>query len=133
MDQMEDEWAAKKKAREDEQERVLAVMCKEVAGEEEEEAYQMDRSFPFSCHICRLHFTDPTLTTCGHYFCSACIHKAYKKSQACPVCKKDLGGVFKQPVKIIKELKKLQCDTFLEYKIRREAAADAADDAKGDN
>lgn len=36
----------------------------EVVSEDEEE-------IPFACLICRKEFTDPVVTKCGHFFCSA--------------------------------------------------------------
>jgi len=64
-----------------------------------------DEALPFACHICRLPFTAPVVTSCGHYFCSACIMAANKKSSKCPVCKKHTGGVFNVAHKIIAKMK----------------------------
>jgi len=66
---------------------------------------QEDESLPFACFICRHPFTSPVATNCGHYFCSACIMAANKKSSKCPVCKKHTGGVFNVAHKILAKMK----------------------------
>ncbi|CAB9496127.1 RING finger protein 113A [Seminavis robusta] len=56
---------------------------------------------PFACHICRKPFTNPVVTSCGHYFCEACIMDWVRtKSDACPVCNKDTHRVFNQATKL---------------------------------
>lgn len=34
-----------------------------------------DEDVPFACLICRKPYTDPIVTRCGHYYCSACAIK----------------------------------------------------------
>ncbi len=60
-----------------------------------------DESLPFACSICRKSFTLPVVTTCGHYFCTSCIMVSNKKSSKCPICKKQMFGVFNTAHKII--------------------------------
>ena len=65
---------------------------------------QEDDSLPFACFICRQPFTSPVVTSCGHYFCQACIMAVNKKSSKCPVCKKHTGGMFNVAHKIIAKM-----------------------------
>jgi RING finger protein 113A len=130
--QLEDEWAIKKKEREDEQERAMNKLLCQVAGEEEatEEAKQAADDMPFACFVCRGAFTDPQESVCGHYFCSGCITAHYKKQPSCPVCKKDLGGVFKRPDKLIKKKKRMGKDTWEEFKAECEKKKEAREKEK---
>ena len=38
----------------------------------------------FLCSVCLDVFTEPVSTPCGQNFCSACIHKYWVGSKACP-------------------------------------------------
>ena len=40
------------------------------------------------CCICLEMYKDPTLTPCGHTYCSDCIHEIINRTHTCPVCKK---------------------------------------------
>jgi hypothetical protein len=60
-----------------------------------------EEELPFACYLCRKQFTAPVVTSCGHYFCTACIIAANKKNPKCPVCKKPTLGVFNVAHKII--------------------------------
>ena len=67
------------------------------AGEEEEE-------IPFACLICRQPFTDPVVTRCGHYFCSACAIKRFAKNSKCFACGKQTGGLFNGATKVLHKM-----------------------------
>ena len=86
---------------------------------------------PFACFLCRSDFVNPIITLCGHYYCSNCI-LAYVKGQGdsssksdankegsksgtkdkssggsnskCPICDKQMYGVFNRGTKLIKKL-----------------------------
>jgi RING finger protein 113A len=69
-----------------------------------------DDGLPFACHICREPFTNPVVTSCGHYFCEACIMDHVRNEEtkgACPICKKDTHGVFNQPTKLMAKKRRL--------------------------
>ncbi|XP_062519287.1 TNF receptor-associated factor 6-like [Corticium candelabrum] len=44
----------------------------------------------FTCPICHLAFREPTLTRCGHHFCSSCLTQCLQQSASCPVCRMPL-------------------------------------------
>ena len=46
----------------------------------------------FTCPICHLAFREPTLTRCGHHFCSSCLTQCLQQSSSCPVCRMSLEG-----------------------------------------
>ena len=102
---LEDEWEKKRKDKEVEQEKAMKQLLCQVTGEEEPEKEKVD-DLPFACNVCRGDFSDPQETACSHYFCGKCITSHYKKSPACPVCKKDLGGVFKRPDRLLRKKKR---------------------------
>jgi len=75
-------------------------------GEGEEEvnyAIESEEELPFACFLCRESFTNPIVTSCGHYFCSACIIEASKTNTKCPVCDKQTFGVFNKAKKLLKK------------------------------
>ncbi|KAF4597949.1 Pre-mRNA-splicing factor CWC24 [Pleurotus pulmonarius] len=65
-----------------------------------------DEDIPFACLICRKHYTDPVVTRCGHYFCSACAIKRYAKTPRCIACGAPTGGIFNRADKIIEKANK---------------------------
>jgi RING finger protein 113A len=65
-----------------------------------------DEDVPFACLICRKHYTDPVVTRCGHYFCSACAIKRYAKNPKCLACGATTGGIFNRADKIIEKINK---------------------------
>lgn len=87
-------------------------------GDEEEENYEIPdaeldgtESIPFACFLCREPFQiskNPIITLCQHYFCSDCIigHEKKTKTSKCPICDKQMYGVFNRPVKLLKKLNK---------------------------
>ncbi|XP_062518992.1 TNF receptor-associated factor 6-like [Corticium candelabrum] len=44
----------------------------------------------FTCPICQLACREPTLTQCGHHFCSSCMTLCLYRSASCPVCRTEL-------------------------------------------
>lgn len=68
-----------------------------------------DDGLPFACYLCREAFKDPVVTSCGHFFCQACIleHVRNDEKGSCPICKKDTHGVFNQPTKLISKKRRL--------------------------
>ena len=65
-----------------------------------------DEDIPFACLICRKHYTDPVVTRCGHYFCSACAIKRYAKTPKCLACGATTAGIFNRADKIIEKINK---------------------------
>lgn len=73
-----------------------------------------DEDVPFACLICRLHFTDPIVTRCGHYFCSACAIKRFSKTPKCAACGAPTGGMFNRADKIIQKVNKKRSEKVRE-------------------
>ena len=69
-----------------------------------------DEDVPFACLICRKHYTDPVVTRCGHYYCSACAIKRYAKTPKCLACGTPTGGIFNRADKIIEKINKKRAD-----------------------
>ncbi|KZT71719.1 hypothetical protein DAEQUDRAFT_723803 [Daedalea quercina L-15889] len=65
-----------------------------------------DEDVPFACLICRKAYTDPIVTRCGHYFCSACAIKRFAKTPKCAACGAPTGGIFNRADKVIEKMKK---------------------------
>lgn len=65
-----------------------------------------DEDIPFACLICRKHYTDPVVTRCGHYFCSACAIKRFAKTPKCLACGAPTGGMFNRADKVIEKVNK---------------------------
>lgn len=61
---------------------------------------------PFACFICRERFTNPVVTACKHYFCSACALEYAKrnKTKNCALCGKNTSGVFNHASKLARKL-----------------------------
>ena len=80
---------------------------------DEEENFEIpdqdDETLPFACFLCRETFQmtrNPIITLCGHYFCSECIisHGKKTKTSKCPICDKQMYGVFNRATKLLKKL-----------------------------
>lgn len=84
---------------------------------EDESNDDSDEDVPFACLICRKHYTDPVVTRCGHYFCSACAIKRYAKTPKCLACGAPTGGIFNRADKIIDKVNKKR-------KVKEEEEAD---------
>lgn len=65
-----------------------------------------EEDIPFACLICRKHYTDPVVTRCGHYFCTACAIKRNAKTPKCAACGTPTGGLFNRADKIIEKMNK---------------------------
>lgn len=60
-----------------------------------------EEDVPFACLICRKPFTDPVVTLCGHYFCSACAITRFARTPKCFACGAKTGGIFNAATKIL--------------------------------
>lgn len=74
--------------------------------EDDTDSDDSDEDIPFACLICRKHYTDPVITRCGHYYCSACAIKRYAKTPKCLACGTPTGGIFNRADKIIEKMNK---------------------------
>nr|VWO95018.1 DNA repair protein rad18 [Ganoderma boninense] len=86
----------------------LAADPKKQAGEDASDTDSDDEDIPFACLICRKPYTDPVVTRCEHYFCSACAIKRFAKTPKCAACSAPTGGIFNRADKVIAKLKKKQ-------------------------
>ena len=86
----------------------------------------------FECPLCLAVLRNPITTFCGHSFCDACLTRALKTAQVCPLCRApcylDMGfGLFGSG--------RRACNVTLEKAIQTllpaESAANAADGAAG--
>jgi len=85
----------------------LAENPKKQAGEDSDsDSDSDDEDIPFACLICRKHYTDPIVTRCGHYFCSACAIKRFAKTPKCIACGAPTGGIFNRADKVIAKMEK---------------------------
>jgi RING finger protein 113A len=83
-----------------------------------------DEDIPFACLICRKHYTDPIVTRCGHYFCTACAIKRNAKTPKCAACGTPTGGLFNRADKVIEKMNKKR-------KEKEDAEAAEKDDSQG--
>lgn len=83
----------------------VAVNAKGTAADAESDS-DSDGDIPFACLICRKPYTDPVVTRCGHYFCSACAIKRFTKTPKCIACGAPTGGIFNRADKIINKVNK---------------------------
>ncbi|KAF8837684.1 hypothetical protein BDN67DRAFT_991644 [Paxillus ammoniavirescens] len=72
--------------------------------DDESDADSSDEDIPFACLICRKPYTEPVVTRCGHYYCSACAIKRYAKNPKCLACGAPTGGIFNRADKVIAKL-----------------------------
>jgi RING finger protein 113A len=72
--------------------------------EDAESDSDSDADIPFACLICRKPYTDPVVTRCGHYFCSACAIKRFPKTPKCIACGAPTGGIFNRADKVINKV-----------------------------
>lgn len=92
--------------------------------EDASDSEDSDADIPFACLICRKHYTDPVVTRCGHYYCSACAIKRYAKTPKCLACGAPTAGIFNRADKIIDKVNKKR------QKLEEEEG-DAPDDEQG--
>ena len=61
---------------------------------------------PFACFICRERFTQPVVTMCKHYFCSACAleYARRNKTKNCALCGRNTSGVFNHAAKLARKM-----------------------------
>ncbi|KAI0743962.1 hypothetical protein C8Q80DRAFT_1184286 [Daedaleopsis nitida] len=86
----------------------LAANPRKDAAEEASDTDSDDEDIPFACIICRKPYTDPVVTRCEHYLCSACAIKRFAKTPKCAACGAPTGGIFNRADKVIAKLKKKQ-------------------------
>ncbi|KAK7043230.1 RNA-splicing factor [Paramarasmius palmivorus] len=86
----------------------LAENSKKQVGDDDssDDSDSDDEDVPFACLICRNHYTDPIVTRCGHYFCSACAIKRFAKTPKCAACGAPTGGMFNRADKVIAKIEK---------------------------
>lgn len=84
----------------------LAENAKKQVDDAADSESDSDDDIPFACHICRNHYTDPVVTRCGHYFCSACAIKRFAKTPRCSACGAPTGGIFNRADKVIEKINK---------------------------
>ncbi|QRW26961.1 pre-mRNA-splicing factor CWC24 [Rhizoctonia solani] len=58
----------------------------QTGGGGDDDSDSSDEDIPFACYICKKEYTDPVVTRCGHYFCSACAIKRFAKTPKCMAC-----------------------------------------------
>lgn len=73
-----------------------------------EEEDEEEDDIPFACLICRMPFTDPVVTKCGHFFCSSCAIKRFAKTSKCFACGKQTQGIFNSAQKILDRMEKIR-------------------------
>ncbi|KAG5646251.1 hypothetical protein DXG03_004078 [Asterophora parasitica] len=88
----------------------LAENASKEVGNDDSDSDSDDEDVPFACLICRKHYTDPIVTRCGHYFCSACAIKRFAKTPKCLACGATTGGMFNRADKIIEKINKKKQD-----------------------
>lgn len=116
--QLEKQWEEEQQKKKEKQERdIQGFVDKETGGgggtaddtDGKQAALMTDDGLPYACHLCRNHFTNPVVTSCGHFFCEGCIMNRVRSESttACPICSKDTHGVFNQPTKLINKRRKV--------------------------
>jgi RING finger protein 113A len=103
--QLEQQWEEEQKLKKDKQEKELQDFVDRHAGSsggdgkpQAEQPVVAEDGLPFACYLCREHFKDPVVSNCMHYFCQDCIMQHVRNtSESCPICSKDMHGVFNQP------------------------------------
>jgi len=80
-----------------------AADAKKQAADESDSDDEED--IPWACFICRKPYTDPIVTKCGHYFCSACAIKKFSKTPKCAACGAPTAGIFNRADKVIEKMR----------------------------
>jgi RING finger protein 113A len=102
--QLEQKWEEEQKLKKEKQEKEMQDFLGAGSGNKASAAKAVgtEDGLPFACHFCREHFKNPVISNCGHYFCQNCVMNHVRKtSELCPVCNKDMHGVFNQPTKLL--------------------------------
>ena len=128
--EIERDWELKVKAKQEEEAKALKKMAGSSGAGGEDGSDDEDGGgaavgiankddIPFACHLCVGQFSDPVITICNHYFCEKCIKsntggntEGKKKDKptahkTCPLCKKNLEGIFNFPTKLEARKKKV--------------------------
>ena len=108
--QLERQWEEQQKLKKEKQEQIMNDFATAGLAPTDQAMFttESEDGIPYACHICREHFKDPVVTTCGHYFCESCIMNHVRTvSEACPICNKDTGSVFNLPAKLIAKKRKV--------------------------
>ncbi|KII92681.1 hypothetical protein PLICRDRAFT_104094 [Plicaturopsis crispa FD-325 SS-3] len=106
----------------------LAANPQKQANDSDSDSDSDDEDVPFACLICRKHYTDPIVTRCGHYFCSACAIKRFARTPKCLACGAPTGGIFNRADKIIEKIEKKRKDKAA---AKGDGDGDGDDDAQG--
>jgi RING finger protein 113A len=91
----------------------LADNPKKQAGDASTDS-DSDEDIPFACLICRKHYTDPIVTRCGHYFCSACAIKRFARTPKCAACGTPTAGIFNRADKVIEKINRKEDEQDVE-------------------
>jgi RING finger protein 113A len=114
--QIEQQWEEQQKKKKEQQEKEMSNFTSgsdptTTANDDDANrsaAAAIEDGIPFACHLCRDDFKNPVVTNCLHYFCERCIMDHVRtQSEGCPVCGKDTGSVFNQPIKLLAKKRKL--------------------------
>ncbi|CCL99055.1 uncharacterized protein FIBRA_01066 [Fibroporia radiculosa] len=84
----------------------LAAAPRKSAGDAPESDSDSDEDVPFACLICRKPYTEPIVTRCGHYFCSACAIRRFARTPKCAACGAPTAGIFNRADKVIEKMRK---------------------------
>ncbi|THH06551.1 hypothetical protein EW145_g4007 [Phellinidium pouzarii] len=84
----------------------LAAQPKRNVDDADSDSDSDSEEIPFACLICRKPYTDPVVTRCGHYYCSACAIKRFAKTPKCLACGTPTGGIFNRADKVIARVQK---------------------------
>ena len=139
--QLEKQWEEEQKRKKEKQERDIQGFVDGTGNagggadaDGKQAALTTDDGLPYACHLCRNHFTNPVVTSCGHFFCEACImNRVRTESSTCPICAKDTHGVFNQPTKLINKKRKVLGAAAAKQDNSWEAFAKAFSSAAGEN
>jgi RING finger protein 113A len=103
--QVEKDWAASQKAAADALRRKVFGLAPpppaaggagapDAAAAASAAAATADGALPHACFICRGPFVAPVMTSCAHFFCSACAFARFATDPRCAACNKQTLGVF---------------------------------------
>lgn len=84
----------------------LDALPNSTARQAEADESEEEEDIPFACLICRKPFTDPVITRCGHYFCSACAIKRYARTPKCFACGAQTQGIFNAASKVLDRMQR---------------------------
>ena len=75
----------------------------EIPDQSDSEESESD-SLPLNCLLCRMAFTNPIITKCGHYFCESCALRNFLKSPKCACCGANTLGIFNVAKDLIRKI-----------------------------